>query len=361
VRLRRGTAFLVPAAVAALAAGCAGGPTPGRLGGATGAIMGSAVSAVSAVSAGSSRSLASPGVLRGDGLLAFSGGGKAGPDAVYTAEPDGSRLRRLPIPAGLHPFAVAWSPDGRRLAFSALGPGGTNLYLIGADGTGLRQVTHLGTGISDISWSPDGEQIAFVSEWDFTEAAFVVRADGSGLRHMLTAFKVVSLAWGPDGRLVFSGAPLSAPNRLAIWTVNANGTGLRRISPEVTPPKLFGTLLTVYGWTADGRDLLVQSLPGYGDLSLLPATGGQPLVILHCPLQTCVPTPAQPPVNSPPKGKDLVDAILSPDGRTVVFIVGGPDDQRLYRVPVGGGRPELIRVPGSPAIVDVVSWQPTGS
>jgi hypothetical protein len=41
--------------------------------------------------------------------------------------------------------------------------------------------------------------------------------------------------------------------------------------------------------------------------------------------------------------------------------VGGPGDQRLYRVPVGGGRAELIRVPGGPAGVDVVSWQPTGS
>ena len=308
-----------------------------------------------------SRSSASSGVLRGDGLLAFSGGGNGGPDALYTAEPDGSRLRRLPIPAGLHPFAVAWSPDGRLLAFSALGPAGTNLYLIGADGKGLRQLTHLGTGISTISWSPGGQQIAFVSDWDFTEAAFVVRANGTGLHRVLTRFVVDSLAWGPGGRLAFAGAAPSTPGRLAIWTASADGSGLRRISREVTAPKSFGTLLTVYGWTADGRDLLVQSLPGYGDLSMLPAAGGQPRVILHCPLRICVPTPTDLPVNAPPTGRFLADAVLSPDGRTVVFIAGGVDDQRLYRVPVGGGRPELIRVPGGPEAVAVVSWQPVES
>ena len=349
--MRRGIPLVVLAAVGALAAGCASPGAAARQAGAT---------AVSAVSEGS-RTSASSTVLRGDGLLAFSGGGSGGPDAVYTAEADGSRLRRLPIAAGLHPFAVAWSPDGRLLAFSALGPAGTNLYLIGADGKGLRQLTHLGTGISTISWSPGGQQIAFVSDWDFTEAAFVVRANGTGLHRVLTRFVVDSLAWGPGGRLAFAGAAPSTPGRLAIWTASADGSGLRRISREVTAPKSFGTLLTVYGWTADGRDLLVQSLPGYGDLSMLPAAGGQPRVVLHCPLRICVPTPTDLPVNAPPPGRFLADAVLSPDGRTVVFTAGGVDEQRLYRVPVGGGRPELIRVPGGPEAVAVVSWQPVES
>jgi WD40 repeat protein len=351
--MRRGIPLVVLAAVGVLAAGCAGPAAAARQAGAT---------AVSAVSEGS-RASASSTVLRGDGLLAFSGGGSGGPDALYTAEADGSRLRRLPIPAGLHPFAVAWSPDGRLLAFSALGPAGTNLYLIGADGKGLRQLTHLGTGISTISWSPGGQQLAFVSERDFTEAAFLVRANGTGLHRVLTRFVVDSLAWGPGGRLAFAGAAPSTPGRLAIWTASADGTGLRRISREVTAPKSFGTLLTVYGWTADGRDLLVQSLPGYGDLSMLPATGGQPRVILHCPLRICVPTPTDLPVNTPPPGRFLSDAVLAPDGRTVVFIAGGLDDQRLYRVPAGAGlvRPELIHIPGGPATVGVISWQPIGS
>lgn len=344
--MRRGTTFLflaaVVAAVVAAAAGCASPPAAARQ---------AEVTAVSAESVS---------VPRGDGLLAFSGGGSDGLDALYTAGPDGSRLRRLPIPAGLRPFAVAWSPDGRRLAFSALGPAGTDLYLIGADGKGFRQLTHLGTAVSDISWSPGGQWLAFVSDWDFQESAFVVRADGTGLRHLLTGFTVESLAWGPDGRLALSGTPLSPPSWLGVWTVNANGTDLRRISREVMPPKSFGTLLAVYGWTGDGRELLVQSLPGYGDLSLLPAAGGQPHVILHCPLRTCVPAPAELPNGPPSPRNDMTDAVLSPDGRTIALIVGDLNREQLYQVPAAGGRPELIRVTGGPAALGEVSWQPAG-
>src|ERR1700683_2349519 len=102
--------LVVLAAIGALAAGCARPPAAAAQAGATAA---SAATGVSAASTTSPRSPASPGVLRGDGLLAFSGGGKAGLDALYTAEPDGSVLRRLPIPAGLHPFARPWAPDGR--------------------------------------------------------------------------------------------------------------------------------------------------------------------------------------------------------------------------------------------------------
>jgi Tol biopolymer transport system component len=50
--------------------------------------------------------------------------------------------------------APAWSPDGSRLAFC--GPGG--IWVIGADGSGLRKVIPNG---EKPSWSPDGSRIAY--------------------------------------------------------------------------------------------------------------------------------------------------------------------------------------------------------
>jgi WD40-like Beta Propeller Repeat len=50
--------------------------------------------------------------------------------------------------------ALAWSPDGSRLAFC--GPGG--IWVIGADGSGLRKVIPNG---ENPSWSPDGSRIAY--------------------------------------------------------------------------------------------------------------------------------------------------------------------------------------------------------
>ncbi|MGQ0670749.1 MAG: TolB family protein [Actinomycetota bacterium] len=82
---------------------------------------------------------------------------------------------------------IAWSPDGTRLAFSQ----SNDLYLMGAGGTGLRQLTdcsHRLPGVPcvldmDPAWSPDGQWIAFVrlKEELGTPMISVIRSDGSEL------------------------------------------------------------------------------------------------------------------------------------------------------------------------------------
>ena len=67
-----------------------------------------------------------------------------------------------------------WSPDGSKIAFG-MHPDGSDefrIYVMNADGTGLRRLTHE-TGIEcecDYFWSPDGTQIAF-NRWQYDEAA----------------------------------------------------------------------------------------------------------------------------------------------------------------------------------------------
>ena len=78
-------------------------------------------------------------------------------------------------------FDFAWSPDGRTIAFT----GGSVLYTVHADGTGLRKLTH-GPGWNvDPRWSPDGRRILFVGFRDGPGAdLFVMNADGSGPRNL---------------------------------------------------------------------------------------------------------------------------------------------------------------------------------
>ncbi len=59
-----------------------------------------------------------------------------------------------------------WSPDGSRLVFSGSNGGITDLYLVNADGTGLRRLTHDKFGDLMPQWSPDGKTIAFASDRD---------------------------------------------------------------------------------------------------------------------------------------------------------------------------------------------------
>src|SRR5215831_933510 len=111
--------------------------------------------------------------------------------AVFVVNADGSGLRRITpwnLRADNHPD---WSPDGTRILFGAGRPDHGNLFTIRPDGTRLQQLTHFSglTGMSTGSWSPDGKSIVFgtvvgaVNRPGATlNDLFVMNADGSHRR-----------------------------------------------------------------------------------------------------------------------------------------------------------------------------------
>jgi Tol biopolymer transport system component len=107
-------------------------------------------------------------------------------DSVCLVRPDGTGRHDL-IPNGARPWPQwdpAWSPDGSRVAFRGyygLGDGQYDLYTVGANGCGLTRLTHGSNGTSP-TWSPDGNQIAFASG-----AIWIVNADGTGLHRVTSA------------------------------------------------------------------------------------------------------------------------------------------------------------------------------
>jgi Tol biopolymer transport system component len=99
--------------------------------------------------------------------ISFIAGGGDVENGLRVMDADGSHVRVLVesdgnLSNGILPNcgspdiggAPAWSPDGSRLAFC--GPGG--IWVIGADGSGLRKLIPNGT---NPSWSPDGSRIAY--------------------------------------------------------------------------------------------------------------------------------------------------------------------------------------------------------
>jgi Tol biopolymer transport system component len=149
---------------------------------------------------------------RRDGVIVFAGVA-ANTSGLYVINPDGSGQRRLL--GGLDSYP-AWSPDGKRIAFSRERGKQHDLNITNANGTSIRTLFTTGkeptAGGVVPTWSPDGSTIAFCSERSGTLAIYVIRLDGSGLRQ-LTHDKGGSCEpdWSPDGKSIVFGTVGAAP------------------------------------------------------------------------------------------------------------------------------------------------------
>jgi Tol biopolymer transport system component len=77
---------------------------------------------------------------------------------------------------------------------------GCDIYVINADGTGLRRLTD---GM-DPAWSPDGQKVAF-ARWRDPRGIYVIDEDGSNETLLFGWSEAKAPAWSPDGsHIVFT-------------------------------------------------------------------------------------------------------------------------------------------------------------
>jgi Tol biopolymer transport system component len=175
------------------------------------------------------------------GRIAFSAGPHPGED-IYVMNADGSGLRRVTSDPATD-FDPTWSPEGKRIAYRHQDDIGddrnTDIYVVSVDGSGARNLTKTPL-VADWgpAWSPDGTKIAWNSMRDDPEGGtlhgFVMNADGSAVRRITDQIWVEYPTWSPDGsEIAFMaqepGASGFDPN-YNIYVMNADGSGINQLT-----------------------------------------------------------------------------------------------------------------------------------
>ncbi|MFY0583236.1 LpqB family beta-propeller domain-containing protein [Cystobacter fuscus] len=128
-------------------------------------------------------------------------------------------------------FEPSVSPDGTRVAFVSSREGDPELYVMKADGTDVRRLTHFPREDMAPRWSPDGQWISFLSDREGRTRLYVMKPDGTQLRPVsggATVGEEREPAWSPDGRRLAFVAAAKEPKdpketKARIWVVDVAG------------------------------------------------------------------------------------------------------------------------------------------
>lgn len=202
-----------------------------------------------------------------NGPIVFQGAGGRG-SQLFTIGADGTGLKQIThIPATGPkddpggPGEPAWSPDGSTVAFNSVSGHGVNLFTVKANGSGLSELPlAVGEFNGDPAYSPDGTQISFDQDTGSVapkvHGIFIVNADGTNA-HRLTRSPATKEAfdtesqWSPDGtRIAFT--RVKRIGRAAIFVIGVHGHGLKRLTPwklDAATPD----------WSPDGRTIIFNT------------------------------------------------------------------------------------------------------
>jgi TolB protein len=163
---------------------------------------------------------------------------------LYVVAANGTGLRPItPHEPGVVDTHPSWSPDGNSVVFSSNRDGNFELYTVKASGFGLTKLTDTKPGLENLepAWSPNGKMIVFTQQKATltpSPSTLVILRLGSGKLYKLTPPTMVGVgdhdaAWSPDSKwIAFSSDRLTSSimRSSELYIINVNGAGMTRVT-----------------------------------------------------------------------------------------------------------------------------------
>ena len=282
--------------------------------------------------------------------LAFLGS-FGGPVGVWEVSATGGAPTQIVADASLSGAGSAasqrplWSPTGEHLAYVSSRGGAPEIWLWSARGGATVPLTSLGARVNSMNWSPDGRRIAFAGDRYGSPDIYIVDVPSGEVTRLTSEPEYeVYPTWTPDGRTILYDKLDDRWVQHDVLAIPADGSADPRL--VVREPKFFdyrgGSAFGEALVSRDGRSVLFRSQrSGWLNYWVVPIGGGEPRA-------------------AAPESAEQSEGTWSPDGRSIAFISNRNGTHSLHVVSAAGGKARALVDPRE-GVVSRLAWSPDGT